>query len=284
MSPTLTYVYCLVRSPRRPSLRGIPDPLPGASAVRVLEIPAGGPPKAGHYGRRVRLQPDQGLWLIVSSVPEADYGQASLERGLQRLEWVGTRAMAHEAVIEHFLSAAAVLPMQLFTLFTSDERAVDHVVRDRRRLAPILSRIDRQHEWGVRLTWDEAAARQTIEKTHGAGRAGKAGGARGASVSGASYLERKRDLLDVNRVQLKAARAEADRLFRVMKREASAARRRTETEKAAPGSRLLLDAAFLVPARQGGAFRAALRQKTKGLKASGLDVSLTGPWPPYNFI
>ena len=262
--------------------------------MRVLEIPGSRPPKGGHDVRSVRLpwpaqprsgqggQPDQALWLIVSSVPEREYGAASLERGLQRLEWVGIRAMAHEAVIEHFLSASAVLPMQLFTLFTSDERAVDHVVRDRRRLAPILSRIDGRHEWGVRLTWDEAAARTAVEKKHGAGKPGKAGKASG--VSGASYLERKRDLLDVNRVQLAAARAEADRLFRAMSREVSAARRRTETEKAAPGSRLLLDAAFLVPARQGGAFRAALRRKAKGLSALGLDLSLTGPWPPYNFI
>ena len=239
--------------------------------MRVLEIPDRRPAK----GRPTTVGRDltPRLWLIVCSVPQREYGQASLERGLQRLEWVGTRAMAHEAVIEHFLSASAVLPMQLFTLFISDERAIEHVARDRRRLAPILSRIDGRHEWGVRLTWDEAAARKTVEKKH-----------RPSAASGADYLARKRDLLDVNRVQLKAARAEAERLFRAMTREASAARRRTETEKAAPGSRLLLDAAFLVPARQGGAFRTALRRKAKGLKDQGLDLSLTGPWPPYNFI
>ena len=255
MSASLTYVYCLVKSPRRPSVRGVPPGMPGGSGVRVLEIPK------------------TGLWLVVSSVPAGDYDEASLARGLQRLEWVGERAVAHEAVAEHFLSAPAVLPMQLFTLFTSDERAVEHVVRDRRRLAPILSRIDRRHEWGVRLTWDEAQARKSVEKKH-----------RPGAPSGSAYLARKRDLLDVNRVQLKTARAEADRLFTSMARAASDARRRTETEQAAPGSRLLLDAAFLVPAQKAAAFRAALRQKAKGLKASGLEVSLTGPWPPYNFI
>jgi hypothetical protein len=212
----------------------------------------------------------------VTSVPEADYGEDALERGLQNIDWVGRRAMAHEAVVEHFLSAPAVLPMQLFALFTSDERAIEHVVSDRRRLTPILSRIDRRHEWGVRMTWDEAAVRRTVEKTH------EAAGAGGAS--GAGYLARKRDLLDVNRVQLKTARAEADRLFKTMARAASDARRRTETEQAAPGSRLLLDAAFLVPSRRGAAFRAALRRHAQALKASGLQVSVTGPWPPYNFI
>jgi hypothetical protein len=258
---SLTYVYCLVKSARRPSLRGVPEGMPGGAEVRLLEAPARRPSTAR-------------LWLVVSSVPERDYAEAALETGLQQLDWVGRRAMAHEAVVEHFLSADAVLPMQLFALFTTDERAIAHVAGDRRRLASILSRIDRQHEWGVRMTWDEAQARKAVEKKHrGAGRAG-----------GAAYLARKRDLLDVSRVQLEAARAEADRFYAVMARQASEARRRTETEQAAPGSRLLLDAAFLVPVREGATFRSALRRSAGALKKSGLQVSLTGPWPPYNFI
>lgn len=242
--------------------------------MRVLEVPPAGRPS-------VRTSD---LWLIVSTVPEHEYGEAALERGLQNLDWVAPRAVAHEAVVEHFLSAPAVLPMQLFTLFTTDERAVDHVARDRRRLAPILSRIERQLEWGVRVTWDEASARKTVERKYGAGQAGRAGKASGTATTGESYLARKRDLLDVNRVQLKAARTEADRFYRSMAREASQARRRTETEQAAPGSRLLLDAAYLVPVQRSRGFRAALRRKAKALKPSGLAVSLTGPWPPYNFI
>ena len=49
-------------------------------------------------------------------------------------------------------------------------------------------------------------------------------------------------------------------------------------------SLLLLDAAFLVPAKQATAFRSAVTRNTKGLSRSGIAVSLTGPWPPYNFI
>lgn len=265
MSSTLTYVYCLVRAARRPSLRGVPSAMPDGGPVRVVDVP------------------DSREWLIVSTVPEREYGEAAIDRGLQNLEWVSRRAVAHEAVVEHFLSAQAVLPMQLFALFTSDERAVEHITGDRRRIARILARIERQLEWGLRLTWDEHAARETIEKKHRGSRAGRAGRA-GVRPSGASYLARKRDLLDVSRVQLKAARAEADRLYKAMAREASDARRRTETEQAAPGSRLLLDAAFLVPAGRGAAFRTSARRHAKKLGPSGLSVSLTGPWPPYNFI
>jgi hypothetical protein len=163
--------------------------------------------------------------------------------------------------------------MQLFTLFTSDERALEHVRRDRRRIDGILNRIERQHEWGLRLTWDEKAVREAVTAR------GKA-----SPASGSAYLSRKRDLLDVTRVQLVEAKAEANRLFRAMAKEATDARRRGSLERAAAGSRLLLDAAFLVPVKRAAAFRSALRKQTRAFQSSGIVVSLTGPWPPYNFI
>jgi hypothetical protein len=258
--PPLTYVYCLVRGPRLPNVGHAPAALPGARPVRVL--PAG-----------------EKTWAIVSSVPAAQYDEAALASGLQNLDWVGRRAMAHEAVVEHFLAEPAVLPMKLFTLFTSDERALEYVARERRRIDRILRRLEGQLEWGLRLTFDERAARESVEADHRARRSRRV-----ASESGAAYLARKRDLLDVTRVQLTAARSAANRLYRGLSRAATDARRRRSTEQMAPGSRLLLDAAFLVPARRVDAFRRALRQQVKSVSGSGLVVSLTGPWPPYNFV
>ena len=268
MTESLTYAYCLVRSPRRPVLRGVPPGMPGARDVRALD--AGG-----------------GVWLIVSSVAAREYDEGSMTAGLQNLDWVGRRAMAHEALVEHFLTAPAVLPMQLFALFTSDERALENVARNRARIDRILARLDRQLEWGLRLTFDENAAREAVDQKHkkagGRGK-GRARGTSAESPSGAAYLARKRDLFDVTRVQLTRAKAQADRLFRAMRGEATESLRRKAMEDAAPGSRLLLDAAFLVPTRRSGAFRTALRKHAKQLDAVGIVVSLTGPWPPYNFI
>lgn len=262
---SLTYVYCLVRSARRPSLRGIPAGMPGGPTVRILEIP------------------ESRDWLIVSTVPESAYGEEALERGLQQLEWVAPRALAHEAVVEHFLAAPAVLPMQLFTLFTGDERASEHVVRDRRRITAILKRIKGQVEWGLRLTLDPEA--ETGRPAVSRKRAARTFTVRGSEgTSGAAYLAHKRDQLDLARKRLNKARKEANRMYKAVSREATGARRRTATEQAAPGSRLVLDAAFLVPARRATAFRTAVGRHTRALKDAGLTVSLTGPWPAYNFI
>ena len=258
MTPTLTYVYCLVKAARRPSLRGLPPGIGGGDA-RALDV-------------------GDGVWAIVTSVTESAYGEVALARGLQDLDWVGRQAMTHEAIVERFLGAAALLPMQLFTLFTSDERALQHVRRDRRRIASILTRVERHAEWGLRLTVDEAAVRRAIEKS---------GPSRSAVTDGrvgTAYLARKRDQREIGRTWLAEAKTEGDRLYRVMSRAATAAIRRTATEQAVPGSRLVLDAAFLVPRTRAAGFRALLRRHVRRLAASGLIISLTGPWPPYNFI
>jgi hypothetical protein len=272
VSSTLTYVYCLVRAARRPSLRGLRQGIPGSDAVRLLDVPQ----VASARGRAAAMR----HWLVVSTVPETMYGEDRLRQGLQELEWVGPRALAHEAVIEHFLNADAVLPMQLFALFKSDDRAIEHVVSDRRRIARILARIDRQVEWGLRLMWNSSAV-----DVRDRGRTRREGSDRALHVaSGTNYLARKRHQRDRARTLLQRARADASRTYRAIAGKASEARRRTDVERAAPGSRLLLEAAFLVPARRARTFQAAVRRHTGPLEQSGIAVSLTGPWPPYNFI
>ena len=251
MSATLSYVFCLLRSARRPTLRGISEGMPGGDELRAIEV-------------------GDGVWAVVQSVPEAEYGEAALARGIQDLNWVSPRAVAHERVIESFLSATALLPMQLFTLFTSDDRVAEHVRSDRARIGRILKRVEKKVEWGLRLTWNEKEAREKALKR--------------PARTGTEFLARKRDVLDVSRRRLAAARTAATRVYKAIDRQAAASQRRTTLERAAPGSRLLLDAAFLVPVARSGAFRTAIREQARALRGTGIETSLTGPWPAYNFI
>lgn len=230
--------------------------MPSARALRALD--AGG-----------------GLWLVVSDVDGSEYAEVAIASGLKDLDWVSRCALGHEAVVEQFLSKAALLPMQMFTIFTGDERALAHVSGARRRIERIMRRVAGHVEWGLRLTWDEQAARGAVAQAHA--RAGR------PRRSGTAYLTKKRDLLDVRRTQLAKARAEATALHRRLKRHARDAVRRTATEEAAPGSRLLLDAAYLVPSTRAVGFRAAVRQHARALHTAGIAAALTGPWPPYNF-
>lgn len=252
---TATYVYCLLSARRTPSRARGPRGLAGTGPVRVLEV-------------------GDGLRLIVSDAPLSRYGSEPIEGNLRDLGWVSSCAMAHERVIEHFTRYGTVIPMKLFTLFSGDERAVDHVRRSLKRVRRVLTRVADREEWGVRLRLDERRALRRRLASDGAPT-----GARG----GAAFLVRKqREHRAVQQVA-SDARVEADRLYTTLARRADDARRQTPTQ-AGTGVSVVLDAAFLVSIRRAALFRAAVKKAAATLAARGFDLTLTGPWPPYNFV
>ena len=54
------------------------------------------------------------------------------------------------------------------------------------------------------------------------------------------------------------------------------------TKPAPPG--IVLDAGYLVDTAAQPEFDARLAEHSRQLDASGLDLRVTGPWPPYSFV
>src|SRR5438477_11305247 len=113
-SATGTYVYCIVAAKRRPRVSRARRGLPGTRPVRLVDVEAG-------------------VFLAVADAPLDRYGEAAIHKGLSDLDWVSRAAVAHESIVESFVGETAVLPMKLFTIFTSDERALDHIRGNRAR-------------------------------------------------------------------------------------------------------------------------------------------------------
>jgi hypothetical protein len=216
---------------------------------------------------------DDGLWLVVADAPLGRYDGPAIEGRLRDLAWVSRCALGHEAVVEHVSRRGTVVPMKLFTLFHGDERALAHVQRGRRRLERILGRVAGRQEWGLRLLLDEARARRRATAPAAARRAG----------AGTRFLLGTEAQHGAVRRLAARGRREAARSFRALAREADVARRR-DAASDPPGSRLLLDAAFLVRREAASRFRAAVREVRRRLGGEGYTVVLTGPWPPYNFV
>ncbi|HEY2738716.1 MAG TPA: GvpL/GvpF family gas vesicle protein [Thermoanaerobaculia bacterium] len=255
MSPAqATYVYCVVQSPDAPGLTGVPEGLPGVTQARIVPL---GP----------------SLWLVAADAPLPDYSGASIDAHLPDLDWVGDRALAHEQVVEHFAAQWVVLPLKLFTLFSSDERAV-HRLRERQEdIGRVLARIAGRVEWGVRILFQEKKAKKAEPKEPSPVPA----------TTGKGFLLRKKEEKDGARGLAGRARAVVDQAYDDLARQ-SISSRRHEPEVGQGGARLLLDAAFLVSKGDGDGFEAAVQRWADQLTEHACDLNLTGPWPPYNFI
>ena len=252
---TATYLYCLVRSAREPSLRGAPAGLPGAGRPRAID--AGG-----------------GLWLVAANAPLERYGEKPIERGLRDLAWVSSVAVPHEAVVEHVARNGTVVPMKLFTLFRSDARALEHVAKRRKRIDRVVERIEGREEWGLRVLLDEAAAlRRARDEVQ----------AVAPGAPGAAFLLRKKKEHDLAREVIEHARDRADGLFELLAIQADDARRRPPPPGEI-GKRVLLDAAFLLQRKKAKAFQTKVRAEAKKLADRDYQLTLTGPWPAYTFV
>ena len=275
-----TYVYCVVASARRPRLTRVPRGLDGAGEVRLLDV-------------------DRGLFAVVADAPSKRFSEGAINRHLADLDWVSRAAVRHEAVVEHFIDAGAVLPMKLFTIFASDERAVRHLCAERSRLAAAARRVASHQEWGLRVLLDRAKAGAVIatdlagggRTDHGRVVARRTGGTlavrpRGGSESatGLAYLSRKKAHRDASLALSTRARQTMSSLYDRLARHARLARRRTSMESIAHGGALLLDAAFLVRRSRTEVFRALAAKEARALAPHGYAVTLTGPWPPYTFV
>jgi hypothetical protein len=250
-----TYVYCVVASATKPKIPRAVDGLPGTGPVRLIGV-------------------DRGLYLVVADAPLGKYGEERIQRGLSDLDWVSRAAVAHEAVVESFIDAAAVLPMKLFTMFTTDERAVEHIRAERPRIVSLLKRLSNQHEWGVRVVLDRSrAVKAHTPRTRAA-----------APASGLAYLALKKAQRDSARELAERAQETVADLYDRLASKARVAKRRGANELPAQGGPLLLDAAFLVPRSRTASFRALAAREAKSLAPHGYDVTLTGPWPPYSFV
>ena len=257
-----TYVYGVIAGGRRrdTSKRGALDAvvpnrvrgLPGTGAVRVLDL-------------------DRDLFAAVADAPLRVYGETALARKLSDLEWVSRAAVSHEAVLESFVDAMAVVPMKLFTLFTSDDRALAHLRAERRRIEATVKRVANQQEWGVRVVLDRPpVARRRVAAV--------------VRASGMSYLKEKKVLRDLTTELAARAGDTVDELFHRLTARATVSKRRPASELSAGTGRLLLDAAFLVPRSKARAFGSAVARESRTLGRAGYAVTMNGPWPPYSFV
>jgi hypothetical protein len=252
-----TYLYCVVKGERAPSLAKAPRGLPGAGKPRVVVA-------------------EGGYRLVVASVPLAKYSAEAIEPRLRDIDWVSSCAGAHEDVVEHVAKSGTVVPAKLFTMFASDERAVAHVMRSKKVLDRVVSRIAGCDEWGLRILFDEARAAK-VKRARARAQASR------EQATGTSFLLRKKAEEDAKRTLATEARGEVDDLFARLSKRAKRALRRPPPSRELAG-RVLLDAVFLVEKTGTKAFTSLVASSAEGLADEGYHVTLTGPWPAYSFI
>jgi hypothetical protein len=162
-----------------------------------------------------------------------------------------------------------VLPFRLFTLFSSDEKALTALGDTRPAMRRAFDRVRGKQEWVLRIGAPHPTSAPAVSTTP----------RRAALSSGKSFLQAKADAKRAVAARAQRVKEDAAAAFEALEQLADEARLRSVE---ASGT-LVLDAAFLVPRDRIDAMRETLTRRAERLLAEGCPVSLTGPWPPYSF-
>ena len=240
-------MFCLIESERAPALRGVPPGVPGAGAPRLVAV-------------------DRGMWAVVADAPLEHFAGDELQEELREIEGISRHALAHAAVVEFFFRRAPVIPLKMFTLFSSDEAAREHVLGRRPQLAQLFAGLRGMEEWGVRIV----AGRVEEESSR-------------RLSSGRDYLQVKKRLHDHTSAPPRATvRAIAGALAGLGK--LASKTRKEAFPPPGKGRPYVAGASFLVRSDRRAAWHKAIATATASLARQGHQLELSGPWPPYHFV
>jgi hypothetical protein len=273
-------------APRPSPAREDPEPETGDAwwAYCILADPEAAPVGAPgvESDREVDLVRDGDLVAVVSAVPLSEYSDDRLREHLNDIDWVERVARAHERVLDQTLERATILPLRLCTLYR-DRDGVRRMLREQKpTLLEELSELEGHREWGAKVFVDQERLADALEAAPG-GEAPEPGEHRSAGVEYMARLGRDRQASE--RLQ-EIGDSVVEEIHAAL--EAIADKARTNPlqrpELHGRAEQMLLNGAYLVSRQREQELAQTADSLRERWSASGFQLELTGPWPPYNFV
>ena len=239
-------------------------------------------PEAIEEGAGLELVGAGGLSAVASAVPLSDYGEAVLEERLSDPAWVAARAMRHELVVEHFATAATVVPLRFGTIYLSRE-SVGRMLGERdAQLRHFIAYLHGREEWGLNVYVDRKRLREEVVKV--SPRLREMSEQADALSPGRAYMLRKQidSLRDAEAAEVrKRVKSEASGIgFGI---DSGVGRKPLRANEKAEQGEVVARVVFLLDRRR----RKALHKRAEKLAAEyaplGFKMELVGPWPAYFF-
>jgi hypothetical protein len=213
-----------------------------------------------------------GIGALIGWVPVKDFTGAEGESNLQDIAWLGPRLRLHGAVIDEVKTKGAVFTLPFGTLFSSLEALDDEMEARRDFIVSILHKVDRCDEWAFegRLDRDLALEMQFAEKI-------TSGQIALSLLPGRRHLEEKRIRREMAFDLDNCLQPHIEWVRTVLAENAKDFKLRSHTEN------LAFNWAFLVSSLDRDVFLQRADEAITKAAETGLNIRMTGPWPPYSF-
>ena len=226
-----------------------------------------------------------GVAALYSRLDSQRYSPAAIERATEDVEWLAPRAVAHDRVLTWVSDRGPVVPLPIFSLFSS-EQAVRGMLRERsRQIDAALRRASAGREYALRVY--RLDAELAAVATELSPRLAELQEAAVSATPGQRYLlERKLEGERKKELQVIGARVarEVVEALRPHAIEEAESRIAARSARGVADALLVLDAAFLIGPSTLPQFQLELTEIVSRHDGRGFRFDFTGPWPPYHFV
>ena len=232
----------------------------------------------------VSIIEDDGLGAVTSRVSLSEFGEDTLHEHLNDLVWLEETARRHEYILDRVREQATLVPMRLCTIYRNERSVRDMLAREHEFLADALNRLEGRTEWGVKLFVSPAGLKGGQEQESSTAsdmteRLAEAG-------PGERYLLRKR-LDNLHQTESESILEECCEAIHGHLSSLSVEAKLNPVQPAELTGRdgeMILNGVYLVEENTSDEFTAEVARLRDEYDARGLELELTGPWPPYNFV
>jgi hypothetical protein len=256
MASDFTYLYGFVpgNAVSPPGITGI-----GGSTVSLLDL---GEVKA-----------------VISAVPGDVYDPDEIDARIQDLKWVSEQGVAHEAVVAWFVDNSEILPVSLFTMYSTNTALKDAAAPRVAELAAEIERLRNKREWDVKISFNEREVERHANTL--SARIADMDRELSEATPGKRYLLEKKRGEVLKAETRRAAQALADEAYDILRANTVAARMLPIPRS--DSLPVILHAAFLVDRSAEPGLMQVFEREGRRLERVGVELRFSGPWAPYRF-
>jgi len=226
----------------------------------------------------LRMVSHRGLGAVLCDVALEEWVGAAGEAHLKDLKWLGPRAVQHELVIERALASGPLLPLRFGCIFSGEASLRGWLERHAATISEFIFSIRGKQEWSVKgwLNPERAAAELASRDPRFQEL---------PASPGVRYLREQKLRQELARSVQKWGREIGSEVLVAL----APHYERQRALRALPGSasgrreEIVFHHALLIEATAIEGLHEAVDKLNAELEGRGLELALTGPWPPYSF-
>jgi len=218
------------------------------------------------------------MTAIVSQLQDESFSPFAIRSTMRDTEWLKEHVAQHAGILAEVKDFMTVIPLRFGCVFSLPEEVKTFIDERESLLLESLDRLNNKSEFGIRVLCNVELLRKRL-----ADDASSTESLTGMPAGVASFLQSNQENAEDSMGDFVSSLS--SRIYGDLKRGSSEAlRKEILIAESDSGDHVLLNATFLVAQAKEAQFRSKALSLASEYESQGIQIEVSGPWPPYHFV